>query len=88
MYKLNAQPEMNIIGGRIREARKAAHLKQRELSIQLELKGIYICRGSISRLEHGARCITDYEIKAIAEILAVSPNDLFGWNTPTHQGEE
>lgn len=83
MKKIKSAPEMNIVGKRIKVARKRANLSQASLSMKLELMGIYICRGSVSRLEHGVRNITDYELEAIAKILNVSPNELFDWNEET-----
>ena len=51
---------------------------QQQLSEQLQLKGIYVCRGSISRIENGSRIVTDFELGAIAEILGVTPSVFFG----------
>jgi ribosome-binding protein aMBF1 (putative translation factor) len=69
---------VNITGKRIREARLKAGLSQRELSVQLELKAVYICRGSLSRIETGERTVTDIELAALSDILNVSLNYLFG----------
>ena len=38
---------------------------------------IYVCRGSVSRIESGERIVTDIELHAIAEILNVSIESLF-----------
>ena len=78
MKRLLDIDELNIIGGRIRQARKAAGLNQKQLSERLELIPVYICRGSISRIENGKRAITDIEIYDIAQVLGVSFNYLFG----------
>lgn len=83
MKKIKSEHELNIIGNRIKEERKKAKLSQSDLSLKLELMGVYICRGSISRLESGVRNITDYEIDAISKILKVSPNELFDWDEKT-----
>jgi len=48
------------------------------LSNKLELLAVYVCRGSISRIETGERAITDIEIDAISKVLNVTPNYLFG----------
>lgn len=69
---------INIIGPRIKEARVAAGISQKELSEKLELMAVYTCRGSISRIENGKRAITDIEIDAISKILNVSLDFLFG----------
>jgi len=68
----------NIIGKRIKEARKKAGLAQEDLSKKLELEAVYVCRGSVSRIESGVRSITDIEIDAISKVLNVSLDYLFG----------
>ncbi len=52
-------------------------VSQQELSNKLELLGIYVCRGSISRIEDYSRTVTDIELFAIAEILGVDPKELY-----------
>jgi len=69
--------QTNIIGGRIREARRAAKLSQEQLSEKLELMAVYTCRGSISRIENGKRMVSDIEIDALSKVLGVSLNYLF-----------
>lgn len=68
---------MNLIGGKIRDARIHAGLTQNELSIKLETIAVYICRGSISRIENGERIITDIEIDGISRVLNVPIDWLF-----------
>ena len=38
---------------------------------------MYICRGSIPRVEDRSRTVTDIELYALAEVLEVSIADLF-----------
>lgn len=78
--KIVELPQLNIIGAKVREARKQAGLSQAQLSARLELHPVYICRGSISRIENGSRIITDYEIDAISKELGVSLDYLFSRN--------
>ena len=52
-------------------------MSQQALSAQLELRGIYVCRGSISRLEDGLRTVTDIELFTRAQIFPVSIDSLF-----------
>lgn len=47
------------------------------LSNKLETLAIYICRGSISRIEDRQRTVTDIELYGLAEILGVSIENLF-----------
>ena len=78
MKRIIDTDKVNIIGGRVKEARIKAGLSQRELSEKLELLAVYVCRGSISRIETGERAITDIEIDAISRTLNVSIDYLFG----------
>ena len=67
----------NIVGANVRAFRKKRRMSQQALSNKLELLGVYVCRGSVSRIEDGSRTVTDIELLAIAKILGVSINDLF-----------
>lgn len=67
----------NIIGGKLREYRLERHLSQKELAERLETYAIYVCRGSISRIENHERTVTDFELRALAEVLEVDVVDLF-----------
>lgn len=78
MKRIIDNEKMNIIGEQIRKARINAGLSQQQLSNKLELLAVYVCRGSISRIENGERAITDIEIDAISKVLKVSLDDLFG----------
>ena len=53
MKRIIDTENINIIGPRIKEARVAAGMSQKELSEKLELMAVYTCRGSISRIENG-----------------------------------
>lgn len=70
-------PLLNITGEGIRRAREEAGYTQKQLSIKLETKAVYICRGSLSRVEHGSRIVTDLELQAISEVLNVPMERLF-----------
>lgn len=69
--------EMNIVGSNIKKYRTLRKMSQQKLSNQLELLGVYVCRGSISRIEDKIRTVTDIELLAIAHVLEVSVTDLF-----------
>ena len=69
--------EMNMVGGNIRKFRIAKKMSQQALSNKLELMAIYICRGSISRIEDKLRTVTDIELYGIAKVLDVSVLDLY-----------
>ena len=69
--------EMNLIGDRLRVLRKKHHLSQQQLSERLETQAVYICRGSISRIEDKSRNVTDIELMGLAKVLGVKIQDLF-----------
>ena len=69
--------EMNLIGDRLRVLRKKHHLSQQQLSERLETQAVYICRGSISRIEDKSRTVTYIELMGLAKVLGVKIQDLF-----------
>ncbi len=69
--------KMNLIGENVRKFRKKKRMSQQYLSNQLELLGVYVCRGSISRIEDGSRTVTDIELFAFAKVLKVEMSELF-----------
>ena len=78
MQRITENEKANIIGANIKAARIKAGLSQQALSEKLELMAVYVCRGSVSRIENGERAITDIEIDAISKVLKVSLDHLFG----------
>ena len=69
--------KMNLVGANVRLYRKKKKMSQQELSDKLELMGVYVCRGSVSRIEDQSRTVTDIELYAIALVLGVTVNELF-----------
>ena len=67
----------NMIGSNLRKLRRAAKMSQQALSNKLELFGVYVCRGSVSRIEDHSRTVTDIELYAIAEALGVEISELY-----------
>ena len=67
---------MNLIGDNVKKYRRLRKMSQQELSNKLELMGVYVCRGSISRIEDKSRTVTDIELFAISQALEVSMLDL------------
>ena len=68
--------DMNLIGDKVKKFRKQKKMSQQTLSNKLELLGVYVCRGSVSRIEDKLRSVTDIELSAIAKVLEVSVTDL------------
>lgn len=71
---------MNLIGDNVKKYRRLRKMSQQELSNKLELMGVYVCRGSISRIEDKSRTVTDIELFAISQALEVSMLDLIEHN--------
>lgn len=69
--------KMNMIGHNVRKYRKKRQMSQQLLSDKLETLAIYICRGSISRIEDMSRTVTDIELYGLSKILNVSIEELF-----------
>ncbi len=67
----------NLIGAGVKRLRKKQKMSQQMLSNKLELLGVYVCRGSISRIEDFSRTVTDIELYAIASVLGVEPSELY-----------
>ena len=76
--------EMNMIGSRLRELRTQRGMSQQALSDKLETLAIYVCRGSISRIEDKQRTVTDIELYGFSKVLEVPMESLF----ETKEGEE
>lgn len=69
--------KQNLVGSKVREYRLARKLSQQAVSDKLEMMAIYICRGSVSRIEDHQRTVTDIELFGLAKVLGVSINELF-----------
>ncbi|MBN1061394.1 XRE family transcriptional regulator [Clostridium botulinum] len=67
----------NIIGKKVRTIRKSKKLTQEELTARIQVKGLNIDRPMLSRIETNSREVYDFEVKAIAEALNVSIDELF-----------
>ena len=77
MPRILSEKHSNLIGPNIRKYRLQRGWSQQLLSNKLELLPVYICRGSISRIEDQVRTVTDFEAAALAETLGVSIEELF-----------
>ena len=66
----------NLIGANLKQIRESKNMSQQTLSNKLELLGVYICRGSVSRIEDYQRTVTDIELFAICDVLNVKVEEL------------
>ena len=61
--------EMNMIGDKLRALRTANGWSQQAVSDKLEMLAIYVCRGSISRIEDKQRTVTDIELYGLSQVF-------------------
>jgi len=59
----------NLIGEQVRRFRIEKGMSQQQLSAKLETLAVYICRGSVSRIEDRSRTVTDIELYGLSQIL-------------------
>ena len=76
MARIIDTEKKNLIGKKLAKIRKMRKMSQQELSGKLELLGVYVCRGSVSRIEDFSRTVTDIELFAIASVLGVDVSEL------------
>lgn len=67
----------NIIGAKVKKLRLEKQMSQQQLSDKLETLAIYICRGSISRIEDQSRTVTDIELYGLSQVLSTPIEDFF-----------
>lgn len=60
---------MNMVGKRVRKFRTEQKMSQQTLSDRLETIAVYICRGSICRIEEQTRTVSDIELWGLSQIL-------------------
>ena len=69
--------DRNVVGNKVRKLRMERKMSQQTLSEWWDTLAIYICRGSISRIEDKRRTVTDMELYGLARVLGVSIEKLF-----------
>lgn len=84
MARIIEGQEMNLVGHNIRRLRIERKMSQEQLSVKLETLAIYICRGSISRIEDKKRTVTDIELMGFATVFHVCIDELFIQKKKTH----
>lgn len=68
---------MNMIGDKLRTLRTAKGWSQQTVSDKLEMLAIYVCRGSISRIEDKQRTVTDIELYGLSQVFQVPVSYFF-----------
>jgi ribosome-binding protein aMBF1 (putative translation factor) len=67
----SSSPIRNVFGLEIRRLREAKGWSQSDLARKLQLAGWDVERTVITKIELRRRCITDYELSFIADVLKV-----------------
>ena len=75
--------DRNIVGSRVRRARKASKppITQIELVARLQLQDLAIDQSALSKIEGGIRPVSDKEVVGLAKALDVSAAWLLGEET-------
>tara|TARA_B100001971_G_C17955097_1_gene414523 strand:- start:74 stop:331 length:258 start_codon:yes stop_codon:yes gene_type:complete len=70
----------NLVGPQVRAVRRrqGVDLTQEQLAARLQALGVDIDRTAISKIETGARPVTDIEVRALCRALDVKVVFLFG----------
>lgn len=77
MARIIDREEKNLVGKKVKQLRKEKRMSQQELSARLETLAIYICRGSISRIEEQKRTVTDIELFGLSQVLSTPMEEFF-----------
>ena len=59
----------NMVGDKVKKFRTEIGMSQQALADKLELDAVYVCRGSIARIESGERTVTDMELWGLSRAL-------------------
>ena len=66
----------NIIGEQVKKLRLQQGMSQKALAEKLQLRGYEFSDLTILRIENGLRFVPDYEVKALAEVLEVTYEEI------------
>lgn len=76
MKKIAFNENKNIIHGRLKALREARGYTQEDLAAKMQLLNIAMDQQMISKIEHNARIVTDYELVSFCRILEVKEAEL------------
>ncbi|MCD8037788.1 MAG: helix-turn-helix domain-containing protein [Lachnospiraceae bacterium] len=74
---IDDENQKNIVGSKVKQLRREQHMSQQELSAKLETLAVYICRGSISRIEDGSRTVSDIELYGLSQVFDTPIEEFF-----------
>ena len=67
----------NIVGPQVRKMRDQQNMTQEALAARCGVLGWDLSRGTLSKIEAQLRCVTDTELRVLADALKVSLDDLY-----------
>lgn len=70
--RYGASGAKNLIAQRVKTLREARGWSQRDLARELQLNGMNMDKNIITRIETNKRYVTDIELRALAQVFAVS----------------
>jgi hypothetical protein len=78
--KSSKRTSRNIIGDRVREARRQSDppMTQDQLAGRLASEGVQLDRVALAKVEGGLRSAFDFEVRVLAKVLKVDANWLLG----------
>jgi transcriptional regulator with XRE-family HTH domain len=76
MLVLANQSPQNIIGATLKRLRRALKLSQAMVAARCTILGWDISQNTITKIESGFRCVTDYELVTLARALRVGVGEL------------
>ena len=77
LSRITESKQMNLVGHNVKKFRLARKLTQKQVSDKLETLAVYVCRGSIARIESKTRTVTDVELWGLSMVLDVPIYDFF-----------
>lgn len=76
MKKIEFQGNSNVIYSQLKLNRIKAGLTQSDLAKRLQVMEVNIDQQMISKIEHNARIVTDYELACLCMVLKTTPEEM------------
>ncbi len=76
MKKTDYNGHKNVISSALKNLRTSRGMSQGQLAAKLQTYGISIDQQMVSKIEHNARMVTDYELVYLSAALGVTPAEL------------
>ena len=67
----------NIVGPQVRQLRASQGMTQEQLAARCNVLGWDLSRGTLSKIEAQVRCVSDSELRFLADALKVGLDDLY-----------